>query len=183
MRARAPALPVFALAFIPISRAIFLIANNSLRVSGHHFLTKLITADKLGAHLKISVGWLELDNGAFATYRVAGKDGAVKLKFHFTGNEIHVAANFGGDRRSQQAMDHQPPVFVERQVMHTLISRDFVEEPNVIFTKRSLPGNRIANFHYPSLFHISGKQARCTKDREDLDHFADTINDPVWWLD
>ena len=90
---------------------------------------------------------LKRDDGYFATDRIARKHRTMKLEFHFARNEVHVAADLCGQRRRQQAMNHQTPLLVGRHVMHAFIARDGVEKPNVVFGKRPLPRSDIANLH------------------------------------
>jgi hypothetical protein len=124
-----------------------ILSNNSLCVSTHHFLTVLISAHKISPHICILFRRLKLNDCYDARHRVAGKNRPMELELHFSRNEVQVAADFGGHRRRQQAMNHQPAFFIRRHVMHTFITRDFIEEPDVVFGERPFPGNNVANFH------------------------------------
>ena len=71
----------------------------------------------------------------------------MKLKSHFASDEIQVAADLCRYCRCQQTMDHQAAPLVGLNVMRAFITRDSVEKANVLFSKRSLPGDDVANLH------------------------------------
>ena len=121
--------------------------DNSLRISGHHFFTVLVEANKVCSHACIVFRRLKLNDRYRARNRIAGKHGPMKLKFQFARNEVHVAADFRRDRSRQQTMNHQTSLLVRRDVMHALVAGNFIEEPNIVRGERSLPGNNVTNFH------------------------------------
>ncbi len=75
----------------------------------------------------------------------------MKLKLHFAGDEVHVAADFCRQGRCQQPMDHQSAPLVRRDVMHALIARYFIEQSDIRFSESTIPGNDISSLHRDAL--------------------------------
>jgi hypothetical protein len=120
-------------------------SNNPFGMSGHHFFAVLIVANEFRAHIRILIRRFKLDYRRCASDCIATENGPMKLKSHLARNEVHVAADLCGNRCGQQTMNHQPALLVRGNVMFTLIAGDPVKEPNVFFSKCSLPVRVIAN--------------------------------------
>jgi hypothetical protein len=148
-RRRRFALPAHSILQVNQTRSLFVgpLPDYSQSVSAHHFLAKLISANEFRVHVGVFVRWFELYDRDFALDRISGEYGTIELKLHLAGNEVHVAADFGGNSRRQKTVNHQPSLFVRGNVMDAFIARHFVEESNVVFAEGSLPGFLIAYFH------------------------------------
>lgn len=83
-------------------------ADYSARYSGHYFLAVLVATDECRRDVRQLLNLLQRRHSHLALDRVAGKNRAMELESHFAGDEIHIAANLGWQRRCQQPMSHQP---------------------------------------------------------------------------
>lgn len=87
----------------------------------------LVATNKFSSQIDVLIGGFKRNDRRFAVNRISSKHWSIKLKRQLARDEIDVAADLCRKGRGQQTMNHQPPLFVWDEVMHTFIARDLVE--------------------------------------------------------
>jgi len=127
--------------------------DDSFGGAAHYLLSALIAAHERQRHIQMSFLGLDLLDPTFARYGVAREDWADEIEDHVPGNVVHVATKLGGDSRSQEPLDHDPPVDVSLHVVYPLVSRNLGEGPHVICGESPLVCRLLARFY---LDRVSG---------------------------
>src|SRR5262249_15666459 len=102
------------------------------RTPPHHVLAVLVRAADVELDVRAVAPILDDGRGADALHAIAGEDGPVEPEGHLLGQVVEVPSKLGRNGRRQEAMDDQPTVWIDLDVVDPTIVGDAREGAHVV---------------------------------------------------